>query len=119
MINDADVMTYVNPDNLDATKNIAFVADLGSPDKVFEGFGQTTALNAFGEMDNYLTQAGQEPLGYLMPVEMGAINALIPFIISARKGVAVINGDPCGRAAPEMSMNLFNTNNLPMNPIPL
>ena len=117
MINDADVMYYVNPDNLEAKKNIAFVAGLGSPDKIFEGFGQTVSLNAFREMNNYLTQSGQEPLGYLIPVEMGAMNTLIPFIISARKGIAVINGDPCGRAAPEMGMNLFNTSNLPINPV--
>ncbi|MCF7966710.1 MAG: DUF917 domain-containing protein [Methylobacter tundripaludum] len=117
MINDADVMYYVNPDDLEATKNIAFVAGLGAPDKIFEGFGQTVSLNAFLEMDNYLTQSGQEPVGYLIPVEMGAMNTLIPFIISARKGIAVINGDPCGRAAPEMGMNLFNTNKLPINPV--
>jgi len=117
MINDADVMYYVNPDNLEANKNIAFVAGLGSPDKIFEGFGQTVSLNAFLEMDNYLTQSGQEPLGYLIPVEMGAMNTLIPFIISAKKGISVINGDPCGRAAPEMSMNLFNINKLPINPV--
>lgn len=117
MINEADVMYYVNPDKLDANTNIAFVAGLGAPDKIFEGFGQTVSLNAFAEMNHYLTQSGQEPLGYLIPVEMGAMNTLIPFIISARKGVAVINGDPCGRAAPEMGMNLFNTNNLPINPV--
>jgi len=117
MINDADVMYYVNPDNLEPNSNIAFVAGLGSPDKIFEGFGQTVSLNAFLEMDNYLVQSGKEPLGYLIPVEMGAMNTLIPFIISARKGIAVINGDPCGRAAPEMSMNLFNINKLPLNPV--
>ncbi|MGZ8171727.1 MULTISPECIES: DUF917 domain-containing protein [Methylobacter] len=117
MINDADVMYYVNPDNLEANKNIAFVAGLGSPDKIFEGFGQTVSLNAFLEMDNYLTQSGQEPLGYLIPVEMGAMNTLIPFIISAKKGISVINGDPCGRAMPELSMTLFNINKLPINPV--
>ena len=68
-------------------------------------------------MDNYLTQSGQEPLGYLIPVEMGAMNTLIPFIISAKKGIAVINGDPCGRAMPELSMTLFNINKLPINPV--
>jgi DUF917 family protein len=117
MINDADVMYYVNPNDLETNKNIAFVAGLGSPDKVFEGFGQTASLNAFLEMDNYLTESGQESLGYLIPVEMGAINTLIPFIISARKGVAVINGDPCGRAMPELSMTLFNINKLSLNPV--
>jgi DUF917 family protein len=117
MITDTDIMTYVNPDALETNKNISFVALLGSPDKMFEGFGETAALNAFLEMDSYLTQSGQEPLGYLLPVEMGAINSLIPFIISARRGIAIINGDPCGRAAPEMGMNLFNTNNLPINPV--
>lgn len=117
MINDADVMFYVNPDNLEATKNISFIATLGSPDKMFEGFGQTASLNAFSEMNHYLSQSGQEPLGYLIPVELGAINTLIPFIISARKGIEVINGDPCGRAAPEMSMNLFNINKLSLNPV--
>ncbi len=117
MLNDADVMHYVNPENLETHKNIAFVAGLGSPDKIFEGFGQTVSLNAFMEMDNYLVQSGQEPLGYLIPVEMGAMNTLIPFIISAKKGIAVINGDPCGRAAPEMSMNLFNIHKLPLNPV--
>lgn len=117
MINDADVMYYVNPDNLEPNKNIAFVAGLGSPDKVFEGFGQTASLNAFLEMNNYLTQSGQEPLSYLIPVEMGAINSLIPFIISARKGISIINGDPCGRAMPELSMTLFNINKLALNPV--
>ncbi|MGZ8158043.1 MAG: S-methyl thiohydantoin desulfurase domain-containing protein [Methylobacter sp.] len=117
MINDTDLMTYVNPDSLHDNKTVAFVAGLGSPDKIFEGYGQTVSLNAFSEMNIYLAQSGQEPLGYLIPVEMGAMNTLIPFIISAQKGIAVINGDPCGRAAPEMGMNLFNTNSLPINPI--
>ena len=117
MINDTDVMYYVNPDNLEATKNISFIATLGSPDKMFEGFGQTASLNAFIEIDNHLTQSGQEPVGYLIPVEMGAINTLVPFIISARKGIKVINGDPCGRAMPELSMTLFNINKLPLNPV--
>ncbi|MDD4906021.1 MAG: DUF917 domain-containing protein [Methylobacter tundripaludum] len=117
MINDTDVMYYVNPDALEANKNISFIALLGSPDKMFEGFGQTASLNAFLEMNEYLTQSGQGSLSYLMPVEMGAINTLIPFIISAQKGIAVINGDPCGRAVPEMSMNLFNVNSLPINPV--
>ncbi len=117
MINDADVMLYVNPDDLETNKNIAFIAILGSPDKMFEGFGQTASLNAFLEMNNYLTQSGQEPLGYLIPVEMGAINTLIPFIISAKNGISVINGDPCGRAMPELSMTLFNINNIPLNPV--
>ncbi|MDI1276125.1 DUF917 family protein [Methylobacter sp.] len=117
MIDDIDTMHYVNPDNLEATRNVAFVAILGSPDKMFEGFGETASLNAFLKMDNYLIQSGQEPLGYLIPVEMGAINTLIPFIISARKGISVINGDPCGRAMPELSMTLFNINKLPLNPV--
>lgn len=117
MLNDADTMTYINPNDLVADKNIAFIALLGSPGKMFEGYGQTAALNAFLEMNTYLTQSGDEPLSYLIPVEMGAINTLIPFIISAHQGVAVINGDPCGRAAPEMSMNLFNIHSLQLNPV--
>jgi len=117
MINDVDVMYYVNPDNLEANKNISLLAVLGSPAKMLEGFGKTASLNAFLEMDNYLAQSGQEPLGYLIPVEMGAMNALIPFIISAKKGIPVINGDPCGRAVPELSMTLFNINKLPLNPV--
>jgi len=117
MISDADVMYYVNPDNLESHRNVSLVAVLGSPEKMLDGFGQTAALNAFYEMNNYLAQFGQEPLGYLMPVEMGAINTLIPFIISASKGIAVINGDPSGRAVPEMSMNLFNINKLSLNPV--
>ncbi|MFZ2404382.1 MAG: DUF917 domain-containing protein [Methylobacter sp.] len=117
MISDTDVMYYVNPDNLEANKNISLVAILGSPDKMFDGFGQTASLNAYQEMNNYLIQSGQKPLDYLIAVEMGAINALIPFIISARKGIAVINGDPCGRAVPELSMTLFNINQLPLNPV--
>ncbi len=117
MINDSDVMTYVNPDILEANKNISLVAAFGSPDKMFEGFGQTAALNAFFEMDSYLCQSGQEPLDYLIAIEMGAMNALIPFIISAQKGIAVVNGDPCGRSVPEMSMTLFNIHKLPLNPV--
>ena len=117
MLNEADIMTYINPNDLVADKNIAFIALLGSPDKMFEGYGQTAALNAFLEMNAYLIQSGEKPLSYLIPVEMGAINTLIPFIISAHEGVSVINGDPCGRAAPEMSMNLFNIHSLSLNPV--
>lgn len=117
MLNDADVMYYVNPDKLEATKNLSLVAAFGSPAKMLDGFGQTAALNAFSEMDNYLIQSGQAPLSYLIAIEMGAMNALVPFIISAQKGIAVINGDPCGRAVPEMSMTLFNINDLALNPV--
>jgi len=49
---------------------------------MFAVLGQTASLNAFLEMDNCLIQSGQGPLVYSIPVEMGAINALIPDCVS-------------------------------------
>lgn len=44
----------------------------------------------------------------LCPIECGGMNSIIPFVVAARMGLPVIDGDGMGRAFPELQMETFN-----------
>lgn len=44
----------------------------------------------------------------LCPIECGGMNSMIPFVVAARMGVPVIDGDGMGRAFPELQMETFH-----------
>ncbi len=98
----------------------AIIADIGSPDAMMQGAGQTAPVNAFDDLAAYFKKAYGSDLPYVVPVEMGAVSTLIPFLVaSLRPGITVVDGDPCGRAVPELSMTLYAMANLPVAPVTL
>ena len=57
-----------------------------------------------------LANAANKPvIDYIVPVEIGAVNSLIPALVAARMGVPVVDADGAGRAVPTIACLTFGT----------
>jgi DUF917 family protein len=52
-----------------------------------------------------------------MPIEAGGINSTIPFVVGAKTGLPVVDGDGMGRAFPELQMETFSVYGISGSPI--
>ncbi|MFB5190615.1 DUF917 domain-containing protein [Alicyclobacillus fastidiosus] len=52
----------------------------------------------------------------LCPIECGGMNSMIPFVVAARMGLPVVDGDGMGRAFPELQMETFHVLGVPGTP---
>ena len=53
----------------------------------------------------------------VVPLEIGGVNALLPFMVAARLGVPVVDGDSMGRAFPTLDNTTFNIFGLSASPV--
>ena len=53
----------------------------------------------------------------IIPLEIGGINATVPLVLAARRGLPVVNGDGMGRAFPEIQMVTFGVYGCPISPV--
>ena len=56
---------------------------------------------------------------FVMPFELGAGNSLNPMLAAAQRDIPIIDGDPAGRAVPELQMTLFHLGAIPIHPLAL
>jgi DUF917 family protein len=56
---------------------------------------------------------------FIVPFELGAGNSINPMLASAQRNIPIVDGDPAGRAVPELHMNLFQLNGVPITPLVL
>ncbi|MGZ8710739.1 MAG: S-methyl thiohydantoin desulfurase domain-containing protein [Thermoanaerobaculia bacterium] len=78
----------------DADHSTGIIIYLGAPTQA-ASITDAAALAAFDALNAWATQLGK-PIGYLVPGEMGAVNATLPFLIAQQRGLAVIDGDGGG-----------------------
>ncbi len=99
----------VSLEQLDHSQLALVPADMGSPDAALKGLGYTAPVNACKTLRAYLQQQHQS-VGYLMPIEIGAVNSLIPFYLAEQlgSGLAVIDADPSGRSVPQLNETLLD-----------
>ncbi|MCL6626086.1 MAG: DUF917 domain-containing protein, partial [Alicyclobacillus shizuokensis] len=81
------------------------VAMMGAPTVFLEKIpaGDEASL-AVQRMERHLNQR----VTALCPVECGGMNSMIPFVVAARMGLPVVDGDGMGRAFPELQMETFH-----------
>ena len=60
-----------------------------------------------------------KPMAALLCSEIGGSNAMLPLICGLQMGLPVVDGDPMGRAFPELQMDTFSINGVPPSPIAL
>jgi uncharacterized protein len=56
---------------------------------------------------------------FVIPFELGAGNSLNPMLAAVQKNIPMIDGDPCGRAVPQVDMTTFFLGGLSINPFTL
>ncbi len=107
----------INTDKLDDNKKAIAVADMGSPNAVRQGLGYTAPINAFEVLQHHIEEKEGKRVSYLLPMELGALNTLIPFYVASQlENVSVIYAGPCGRSVPQLDMTLLNVANVPICP---
>ncbi|EFC36761.1 predicted protein [Naegleria gruberi] len=74
------------------------------------------AQNAYNAFNQYVVQSQGQHVDYLVPVEVGALNSLMPMLVSAQTGIPVILSDSMGRAVPTLTMTSYSANGISTNP---
>ena len=75
------------------------------------------AVHALKEMDELCQASLGKPIGYALPLEVGAVNTIVPVLAAKHLGLGVIDADGAGRAVPELTHCTYAlVNELSMNP---
>jgi hypothetical protein len=106
----------------------AVVAFIGSPNKATDLVpSMKDVVAAFERINEYAkTKYGGREITYLIPIEVGAVNAIVPFVVAGMvnqkargQKIRVIDADGAGRAIPMLSMASYAANGLSSNPTTL
>jgi DUF917 family protein len=93
----------------------AVIAGMGSPvasRKRPRTYSLTWAMELLAET------LGFEP-GFVIPFELGAGNSITPMLVGVQMGIPVIDGDPVGRAVPQIDMTTFHLGGISISPLAL
>ena len=93
----------------DGTTNCCVLALMGSPDAA-DGMTLADVENSIANTVSTFEQATGAILGCVIPVEIGAINSIVPLLAAAKSGNAiqwVVDGDGAGRAVPELPQTTY------------
>jgi DUF917 family protein len=93
----------------------ALVAGMGSPLASINQIRTYSPTYALEGLENAL---GFES-AFVIPFEVGAGNSINPMIAAVQKGIPVIDGDPAGRAVPEIQITKFHLGGIPLAPFSL
>ena len=95
----------VEPEDVPDDAVVFTAAMLGAPtvliEKAANGDDIDLALKRLSEA------TGKTP-DYILPIEIGGLNSMLPIMAAARAGLPLINADGMGRAFPEIQMVTFN-----------
>lgn len=93
----------------------AVIAGMGSPKASLElarTFSPTIALEYLEKELNFTSS-------FVIPFEIGAGNSLNPMLAAVHKKIPIVDGDPCGRAVPQVDMTTFFIGGLSISPFAL
>lgn len=93
------------------------VAFLGAPDAMANLTNGDQVIHAFQRMRDYVKDTMGKEIGYLIPVETGAISMLAPYLVAVNdSSLSIVDADGAGRAVPSLTMLTFSGNKLSTNP---
>ncbi len=91
-------------------------AMMGAPTVMVEKLPQGDEIvTAFRKLEAYLGRK----IGAVLCAEAGGLNSTIPFIVAARTGLPLVDGDGMGRAYPEIQMVTFTMHGIAATPMVL
>lgn len=102
----------ITVDELKGSEKIATVAGMGAPIAILEKGFDIESINALELLERTIGSK----INYLIPVETGAFNTMVPIYAGARKDLPILDADGAGRAVPELEMLMFHFYNIPPSP---
>ncbi len=110
-----DGVELASADDIDDDAWGAVIAGMGSPVASKSNprtYSPTWAMEALADA------VGFEP-AFVIPFETGAGNSLTPMQVAIQKGIPVVDGDPVGRAVPQIDMTTFHLAGIHISPLGL
>ncbi|MFC5745457.1 DUF917 domain-containing protein [Actinomadura rugatobispora] len=96
-------VTVVGIDEVPADATVVAISGMGAPTVSVEKLPACTEeVTALRALERHLGRAAT----HLVPIEVGGLNSMAPFVAAARTGLPVVDGDGMGRAFPEAQMIL-------------
>jgi hypothetical protein len=93
----------------------AVIAGMGSP---VASKSNPRTYSPTWAMETLAEAMGFEP-AFVIPFETGAGNSLTPMQVAIQKNIPVVDGDPIGRAVPQIDMTTFHLAGIPISPLGL
>lgn len=104
----------ISPDQVPDEARISTVGGMGAPTVGIERLSQgEEMLGAVKTLEQHLGA----PIPYVISGEIGGSNSLSALLVSAQSGRIAVDGDGMGRAFPELQMNTFVINGIPVAPL--
>ena len=111
-----NVMTFaseveiISCSEVDDTDNLLVVCGVGAPDAPNLDFKNSPGYALEG-----LQSMTGDQFKCVLPIEVGAMNSMIPLLACAQYGIPMLDGDGAGRSVPQMSMCTYALQNFPVN----
>jgi DUF917 family protein len=110
-----DAVMLASPEELPASSWGAVIAGVGSPKS---SLNRVRSVSPTMALDLLAKELNRE-FSFVIPFELGAGNSLNPMLAAIQKGIPMVDGDPCGRAVPEIHMTTFYLGGIPVTPLAL
>ena len=95
----ADRVAVVEASDVDADAELLVICGVGAPDAPNLNFKQSPGYGLKGLQD----MTGWK-YHYVLPIEVGAMNSMIPLLACAQFDIPFVDADGAGRSVPQMSM---------------
>ncbi|MEE2731069.1 MAG: DUF917 family protein [Pseudomonadota bacterium] len=106
----ATEVSVVEASEVQDSDQLLVVCGVGAPDAPNLNF-----LNSPGYALEGLQTLTGETFSYILPIEVGAMNSVIPLLACAQYGIPMLDGDGAGRSVPQMSMCTYALQGFPVN----
>lgn len=122
ILDDVDARIGINlkmlsVDEVEKGKYVATCGGMGSPLRFKERGANclTEPISAFRGLERVALSMNR-PIYYMMGLEYGALNTILPFMVAQECGIPLVDADGTGRAAPSIQTLLYGVNEIPIAP---
>lgn len=106
----ASEVAIISNAEIEDTDSLLVVCGVGAPDAPNLDFKKSPGYALTGLQ----TMTGDQ-FKCVLPIEVGAMNSMIPLLACAQYGIPMLDGDGAGRSVPQMSMCTYALQNFPVN----
>lgn len=95
------------------------IAGIGAPTEQSDQDFSPCLDSCFDEYTKYICPRTGKSVDFLMPIEMGGFNTLVPILAAIKNDLTIIDADGAGRAVPTLNTTLMNITGIPASPLVL
>tara|TARA_R110001592_G_scaffold341482_2_gene630638 strand:- start:5991 stop:7124 length:1134 start_codon:yes stop_codon:yes gene_type:complete len=108
IINFSDEVTVVEKSEIKDADELLVICGVGAPDAPNLNFKDSPANGLIGLQD----MTGKT-YTHVLPIEVGAMNSMIPLLACAKLNIPFVDGDGAGRSVPQMDMCTYALKKIP------